>query len=185
LVRLTPQRWPREILSRISRMIHSKDRQEILRDAHFRFAVEADIKNLVVLINAAFVVEQIAIAGDRIDWLGAQKYMGAGRFVVLEQADSLLGCVYVETRGQRGYLGLLAVHPAQQGHGIGRRLANEADIHFRKEGCRAVDIRVISARSELVAFYEKLGFALQGTSAMPETAPLKIPCHYIHMSKNL
>lgn len=166
-------------------MIHSEDCQDTLRGAHLRFAADADIGNLVTLINAAFVVEQIAIAGDRIDRIGVQRYMGTGRFVVLEQADSLLGCVYVETRGQRGYLGLLAVHPAQQGHGIGRRLAIEADIHFRKEGCRAVDMRVISARSELVAFYEKLGFAVQGTSAMPETAPLKIPCHYIHMSKNL
>ena len=166
-------------------MIHSKDSQEIRRDAHFRFAVEADIENLVVLINVAFVVEQIAIPGDRIDRLGVQNYMRIGRFVILEQANSLLGCVYVETRAQRGYLGLLAVQPARQGHGIGHTLANEAERHFRDEGCRAVDLRVISARSVLVAFYEKLGFAVQGTSAMPETAPLKIPCHYIHMSKNL
>lgn len=166
-------------------MIHSEDFQELPRGTRCRFAVEADIENLVALINAAFVVEQIAIPGDRIDRIGIQKYMGAGRFVVFEQGDSLLGCVYVETRGERGYLGLLAVHPAQHGRGIGRRLANEAESHFRNAGCRAVDLRVISARSELVAFYEKLGFAVQGTSAMAETVPLKIPCHYIHMSKNL
>jgi len=166
-------------------MIHSEDSQDILRGARLRFAVDADAQNLVTLINAAFVVEQIAIAGDRIDRIGVQQYMRSGRFVVLEQADSLLGCVYVETRGPRGYLGLLAVHPAQQGRGIGHTLANEAERHFRDQGCRAVDLRVISARSELVAFYEKLGFAAQSTSAMPASVPLKIPCHYIHMSKNL
>lgn len=166
-------------------MIHSENSHELPHGARFRFADDADIENLVALINAAFVVEQIAIPGDRIDRIGIQKYMGAGRFVVFEQTDSLLGCVYVETRGQRGYLGLLAVDPEQQGRGIGRKLANEAESHFRNEGCRAVDLRVISARSELVAFYEKLGFAVHGTSPMPETVPLKIPCHYIHMSKNL
>lgn len=166
-------------------MIHSEDFQELPRGTRCRFAVDADVDNLVALINAAFVVEQIAIPGDRIDRIGVRKYLGTGRFVVLEEAGFLLGCVYVETRSQRGYLGLLAVHPAQQGRGIGRRLAHEAESYFRNESCRAVDLRVISARSELVAFYEKLGFAVQGASAMAETVPLKIPCHYIHMSKNL
>ena len=185
MAQLKPQSWPHDSISSIPSMIHSEDSQDIRRGARFRFAVEADIENLVALINTAFVVEQIAIPGDRIDRIGVQKYMRSGRFMVLEQADFLLGCVYLETRGQRGYLGLLAVHPAQQGRGIGRRLANEAESHFRNAGCSAVDLRVISARSELVPFYEKLGFAAQGTSAMPETVPLKIPCHYIHMSKNL
>lgn len=166
-------------------MIHSEYSKDISRSERFRFAVDADIESLVALINAAFVVEQIAIPGDRTDRVGVQKYMGTGRFVVLEQADSLLGCVYVEMRGQRGYLGLLAVDPAQQRRGFGRGLANEAETHFRKERCSAVDLRVISARSELVAFYEKLGFTVQGTSEMPATVPLKVACHYIHMSKNL
>lgn len=166
-------------------MLYSEGSREIPCRARLRIALDTDIENLVTLINAAFVVEQVAIPGDRIDRVGIEKYMGTGRFVVFEQALSLLGCAYVETRGQRGYLGLLAVDPEHQGRGIGHRLAREAERHFRAADCRAVELRVISARSELVAFYEKLGFAVQGTSAMPETVPLKIPCHYIHMAKNL
>lgn len=166
-------------------MCPSENSQEGLGGARLCFAEEADIEKLVTLINAAFVVEQVAIEGDRIDRMGVQKYRGAGRFFVMENAGSLLGCVYVEKRGPRGYLGLLAVHPAQQGRGIGRTLMSEAERYFRDAGCNAVDLRVISARAKLVAFYEKLGFAVQGTSPMPDTAPLKIPCHYIHMSKTL
>ena len=166
-------------------MTYPEDSREVLAGARLRFAAEADIENLVTLINAAFVVEQVAIPGDRIDRIGVQRYMATGRFFALEIAGNLVGCVYVEKRGPRGYLGLLAVHPVQQGRGIGRTLTGEAERYFRGEGCSAVDLRVISARVELVAFYEKLGFTVQGTSPIPESAPLKIPCHYIHMSKSL
>jgi ribosomal protein S18 acetylase RimI-like enzyme len=162
-----------------------EDSREVLAGARLRFAAEADIENLVTLINAAFVVEQVAIAGDRIDRIGVLKYMASGRFFVTENAGNLVGCVYVEKRGLRGYLGLLAVRTVEQGRGLGRSLAAEAERYFRNEGCSAVDLRLISARSQLVAFYEKLGFTVQGTSPMSESAPLKIPCHYIHMSKNL
>lgn len=166
-------------------MIRSEKSGGPVQHARLRFAVEADIEKLVTLINSAFVVEQIAIEGDRIDRVGVQKYMAAGCFLILESGDSMLGCVYVEKRGQRGYLGLLAVHPAQQSRGIGRRLATEAEKYLRARGCSALDLRVISARAELVPFYERLGFVLQGTSAMPENVPLKVPCHYIYMSKAL
>lgn len=154
-------------------------------DAHIRVAAAADVESLVTLINAAFVVEQIAIEGDRVDRIGVEKYMLSGRFLMLEDDEALLGCVYMEKRGDRGYLGLLAVAPERQGRGIGRLLAEQAEKRFQEESCSAVDLRVISARAELVAFYEKLGYEVAGTSAMPDSVPLKMPCHYIHMSKSL
>lgn len=162
-----------------------EDFSKFTEHARFRFASDADIEKLVTLINSAFVVERVAIEGDRIDRIGVRKYMATGRFLILESGDSMLGCVYLEKRGERGYLGLLAVHPAKQSRGIGRRLASEAEKSFREQGCSTVDLRVISARAELVPFYESLGFVLQGTSPMPENVPLKVPCHYVHMSKIL
>lgn len=166
-------------------MMPAQDFHRLIEDSRLRFASDADVEKLVTLINSAFVVEQVAIEGDRIDRIGVQKYMAAGRFLILESGDLMLGCVYLEKRGQRGYLGLLAVHPVQQSRGIGRRLASEAEKYLCEQGCGAVDLRVISARAELVPFYENLGFVVQSTSAMPENVPLKVPCHYVHMSKIL
>jgi ribosomal protein S18 acetylase RimI-like enzyme len=148
-------------------------------------AAASDAEKLVKLINAAFVVEQIAIEGDRIDRAGIEKYLRTGTFLLLEESGTLLGCVYVEKRGERGYLGLLAVDPALQKRGIGRQLSAEAEKHLREAGCGVVDLRVISARAELLAFYEKLGYVVTDTSAMPAEVPLRVPCHFIHMSKNL
>ena len=149
-----------------------------------RVAQTADIEALVTLINAAFVVEQIAIEGDRVDAGKVRAYMERGQFLLLE-APSLLGCVYIELRGDHGYVGLLSVEPALQMRGLGRHLMAAAEQYFREAACIAVDLRIISARPELLRFYAKLGFSETGISPMPADAPLKMACHFIHLSKPL
>ncbi len=99
--------------------------------------------------------------------------------------DQLLGCVYVEVKGKRGYLGLLGVQPDRQKSGLGRRLTTAAEDYFRKAGCEAVDLRIVSVRAELPPFYERLGYAATAIAPIPDTIPLKIPSHFIVMSKPL
>src|SRR5215472_4935646 len=150
-----------------------------------RLAVAADVEPLVRLINAAFVVEQPFIEGERIDPEGVRAYMEKGTFLVIEHAVGLAGCVYVELRGERGFLGLLGVEPQLQGTGLGRKLMDAAENYFRQEGCRAVDLRIISPRTPLPAFYAHLGYEQTGTSRFAPDVPVKVPCHYILMSKQL
>lgn len=145
----------------------------------------ADVEVLTRLINAAFVVEQIAIHGDRVDSNKVRGYMALGKFLLLEDAASLLGCIYVEVRGGLGYIGLLSVDPELQTRGFGSRLMAAAEEYLRAAGCGAVNLRIISARPELVRFYGKLGYAETGISPMPVDAPLKMACHFIHLSKPL
>src|SRR5262245_24250006 len=146
---------------------------------------ESDVENLTRLINLAFAVEQVAIPGERIDQGKARAFLSTGVFLVLEGHSGLTGCVYAEKRGDRGYVGLLAVEPSLEGRGFGRRLMVAAEEHLKGAGCRAVDLRVISARSELLPFYRRLGYVETGTSPIPREIELKIPCHFIHMSKRL
>jgi len=150
-----------------------------------RVAVAADVEPLARLINAAFVVEQPFIEGERIDPAGVREYMEKGEFLVAEDAAGLAGCVYVELRRERGYLGLLGVAPAQQGTGLGRKLMDAAESYFREAGCRAIDLRIISARTPLPAFYERMGYAQTGTAPFAADVPLKVPCHYICMAKQI
>ena len=150
-----------------------------------RAADVADIGTLVRLINSAFRVEQPFIEGDRIDAEGVRSYIEKGQFLVAGNSSSLAACVYLELRGDRGYLGLLGVDPARQGTGLGRKMMDAAENYFREAGCQAVDLRVISARTPLLAFYRHLGYLEIGTAPFAPDVPVKVPCHYILMSKTL
>jgi ribosomal protein S18 acetylase RimI-like enzyme len=145
----------------------------------------ADVDALVRLINAAFRVEQPFIEGDRIDAEGVCSYMAKGKFLVAGGSTALAACVYVELRGDRGYLGLLGVDPLRQGTGLGHKMMDAAENYFREAGCQAVDLRVISARTPLPAFYRHLGYLEIGTAPFAPDVPVKVPCHYILMSKTL
>jgi ribosomal protein S18 acetylase RimI-like enzyme len=150
-----------------------------------RVADLRDIDAIVHLINAAFRVELPYIEGDRTNPTGVRTYMQKGKFLLAEDAAGLAGCVYVELRGDRGYLGLLGVDPLRQGTGLGRKLMDAAENHFRQAGCVAVDLRVISARTPLPAFYRHLGYCETGTAPFAPDVPVKVPCHYILMSKTI
>ena len=150
-----------------------------------RPALPADAESLVRLINAAFRVEQPFIEGERTDAEGVRSYMAKGKFLVAGGSAALAACVYVELRADRGYLGLLGVDPVRQGTGLGRKMMDAAEDFFRKAGCRAVDLRVISARTPLPPFYRHLGYAEIGTAPFAPDVPVKVPCHYILMSKTL
>jgi ribosomal protein S18 acetylase RimI-like enzyme len=151
----------------------------------FRTASLADGPALARLINRAFRVEQPFIAGERIDLDGVRAYMEKGKFLLAEDSAALAGCVFLELRGNHGYLGLLGVDPLRQGSGLGRKLMDAAEDFFRQAGCVAVDLRVISARTPLPDFYRHLGYFETGTAPFAPDAPLKVPCHYILMSKTL
>jgi len=150
-----------------------------------RTAQNGDVPALVGLINAAFIVEQFVFDGDRINREETQAFMETGRFLVAEDSAGLAGCVYVQVRDGRGYLGLLAVDPGRQGEGLGRTLVAAAEDYFRAEGCRAVDLRIISPRTPLPSFYRHLGYAEIGTAAFSPSLQSKVPGHYIIMSKQL
>jgi ribosomal protein S18 acetylase RimI-like enzyme len=149
----------------------------------FRTADLDDVEALVRLVNAAFRVELPYIEGDRTNPEGVRAYMQKGKFLLVEDAAGLAGCVYLELRGDRGYLGLLGVDPPRQGTGLGRKLMDAAENYFRQAGCVAVDLRVISARTPLPAFYRHLDYHETGAAPFAPEVPLKVPCHYILMTK--
>jgi predicted N-acetyltransferase YhbS len=155
-------------------------------EMHIRRANDEDVPALTRLINAAFVVEQIVFEGDRVDDLGVRVYMSSGTFLVAEDSGALVGCVYIETRGNRSYLGLLSVQPESQGTGVGRRLVAAAENFGRESGSQIMDLRIISARQEqLSPFYQRLGYCFIRTEPFPANSATKIPSHFILLSKSL
>jgi ribosomal protein S18 acetylase RimI-like enzyme len=114
--------------------------------------------------------------------------MQKGTILAAENAASqLLGCVYTEVRGTRGYLGMLAIDPARQSRGLGMRIMEAAEEHLRRQGCEAVDILVLNLRPELLPIYRRHGYIETGTEAFHSPRPLKpgAECHCIVMVKQL
>jgi len=158
------------------------------RDLRIRIATIADAEKLVQLINAAFIVERVAFDGDRLDLQAVRSLMRDGSFLIAEISDlrDPAECVYLEPRCQRCYLGLLSVTPLLQGKGLARPLAEAAEDYARNAGCQALDLRIISPRTQaLLPLYKHLGYTETGTLPFPTDVTTKVPCHYVLMTKTL
>jgi ribosomal protein S18 acetylase RimI-like enzyme len=151
-----------------------------------RTATAADLPVIIPLVNAAFAVETF-LKGTRTDAERLSEMMREGFLLLAERDGQAIACVYLELRGERGYFGMLAVDPAQQGTGLGRWMVTAAEQYGREHGCKLMDISVLSLRPELLPFYRKLGYAETGTEEFKATRALKagVECYCILMSKVL
>jgi GNAT superfamily N-acetyltransferase len=151
-----------------------------------RIATPADAANITAIINAAFrIAEEFFVDGNRITQAEVEKLLEKGVFLLAETGDQLDGCVYVELRGERSYLGLLSVDPNRQQGGLGSLLMNAAESYCRERGAHFMDILIVNLREELPSFYRRRGYVENGTTPFPEDVETKIPCHFITMAKSL
>jgi GNAT superfamily N-acetyltransferase len=156
-----------------------------------RIANDTDREAIRHLVNQAFEIERFLKkgGGDRLQNDG--EYEGLwerGTFLVKKENSSLAGCVYVEPREDRAYLGLLSIDPARQGTGLGKQLNAAAEEFARRQGCRWMDLRVVSPRAEvLLPIYRRLGYTETGTQDYPPVLieKMTLPGHFILMAKPL
>jgi GNAT superfamily N-acetyltransferase len=149
-----------------------------------RAATAADRDRIIPVVNAAFAVEDFFDV-PRTDQQDMAQLMQTGTFLILEDgADRVLASIYVELRGERGYFGMLAVDPARQGMGLSRVMVEAAESHCRDRGCQHMDIAVLSPRSALVPFYNKLGYVETAREPFAGAHLVKpgVECHSIVMS---
>jgi len=152
-----------------------------------RIALPADVKQMAPLINAAFAIETF-LDGARTDEGQLAEMMRRGVFLLGYDAQGeMVASVYVELRGTRAYLGVLAVSPARQNRGFGRAMMGVAEDYCRARGSTVVDLTVLSLRPELPPFYEKCGYRETGREEFRPSRPLRngLECHLIVMSKPL
>ena len=150
-----------------------------------RIAKEGDADAIARLVNTAFLVEQFFIERDRTNPATVRNLMENGKFLLAEEAHSLVGCAYWELQGERGYFGMLSIEPSRQGTGVGHQLVNAVEKYFRDAGCKFSDLKIVNVRADLHALYHRWGYADSGTSVYDDPTPTKIPVHFIAMSKPL
>ena len=153
-----------------------------------RRATEADLPAVQRLVNSAYVVEEFFLDGGRIDVdeLITTARSG-GQFIVLEEPgnDEMIGCVCVTFGPRTGSISLLSVNPMRQGQGFSLLLVQAAETEMICAGCELAQLEVVNLRSELIPYYERLGFAVVGTTAFPKPWKLKRDAHLIVLQKEL
>ena len=87
--------------------------------------------------------------------------------IVAEQGGKYAGCIVAYPNGKEIHFGPFAVKPEFQGKGVGRFLLAKVEGLARERGFESVGLEIVDHRTDLVAFYEKLGFKLVGSGFFP------------------
>ncbi len=129
-----------------------------------------DIPQLLRLINSCYrgeeskkgwTTEALLIEGevrtdssDLVDLINAED----GCILKYTSENTIIGCVNLQKQGEKIYLGMFSVNPDFQGAGIGKKILFAADEFAIQKSCKAIKMKVISERHELVSWYIKYGF---------------------------
>lgn len=146
----------------------------------YRIARPPDVPAVVALVESAYrgdasragwTTEADFLDGRRTDEVMVSEIVADpdSRLLLAFDADRLIACCHVERHEDYAYFGMFAVSPAEQGGGVGRAVLAEAERQAREDWrVREMHMTVISVRAELIAWYERRGYARTGkTSPFP------------------
>jgi ribosomal protein S18 acetylase RimI-like enzyme len=92
-------------------------------------------------------------------------------FFVALHDGTLLGTVMAGYDGHRGWIYSLAVSPEARRRGIGTALMRYVEEELVKKGCPKVNLQVLASNAATVAFYQKLGYAVEERVSMGKLLP--------------
>lgn len=145
-------------------------------------ATSADVPELEQLVNSAYRGE-----GSKQGWTTEADLLGGARVTEASllkdianpdiniykyrNAGNLLeGCVLLQKKADKLYVGMLTVSPGLQNKGIGKVLLQHANQVAKEQCCSALTMTVITLRTELIAWYQRHGYQQTG-----ELIPFNIP----------
>lgn len=138
-----------------------------------RIATEADADEISALVNRAYrpgasahgwTHEAHLVAGDRISPEQVRTLLHTRPTILVLCRDSVIvACVHVHGDASVVWIVMLAAEPALQSCGLGKRMLRHAE-DFATSHFKAIVVRmaVLAARPELIAFYERRGYARTG-----------------------
>lgn len=171
----------------------------------FRDAVDTDAPVLAALVHSAYrgdssrtgwTSEADLLDGDRISVDDVRALIAEPDVAVLVGLDddgSVLACCELRrSRPGVGYFGMFAVRPGRTGGGVGRTVMAEAErAAVERWGAASMEMTVIAQRTELIAWYERMGYARTGeTKPFPYGevkygAPQRRDLHFVVLAKPL
>lgn len=140
-----------------------------------REATSADVSDIVALVESAYrgdssrvgwTTEADLLDGQRTDAevIGEILADPESRLLLAVASDgAIVGCCHVRrTNATTSYFGLFAVRPDLQGAGTGSALLREGERCAVGWGCQQMEMTVIAQRADLIAWYERRGYARTG-----------------------
>lgn len=80
-------------------------------------------------------------------------------FLLGVQGDKIIASVMAGYDGHRGWIYYLAVDPAFQKHGFGRKIMDEAEKLLRKMGCPKINLMIRESNIKAKDFYQSIGYS--------------------------
>ncbi len=131
----------------------------------FRPARSADLPRVVEIYLSAYralgryYYQNPDEARDYLRWCYEEEPEG---FTVAETNGKIVGFISVHTwgegQGRQGEIVEIAVDPAWQGHGLGKRLLQHAEEYARQRGCQQLFLWVGRENARAIRLYQKLGY---------------------------
>ena len=144
-----------------------------------------DFDAIATLVNRSFEIERSYLKEPPETAASVADDIKSGLYcVAVDSQRQLVGCVYIHNRHRAIFK--LAVEPALQRKGIGRRLMAGAEEYAKSAGWPQVAVSFLSVRTELLEYYHKQGYAETGEERKLARPACAIqPCHLTIMSKKL
>jgi ribosomal protein S18 acetylase RimI-like enzyme len=96
-------------------------------------------------------------------------------FLVALDAGAVVGAIMAGYDGHRGWLYSVSVHRSHRRAGVGVSLVREAERRLRALGCIKINVQVRTTNSQVVAFYQSLGFEIEPRISLGKTVAADMP----------
>jgi ribosomal protein S18 acetylase RimI-like enzyme len=132
---------------------------------------ESDHGAIAALWADVFAYPQPRNAPDKVirDKLAVQRDL----FFVALLEGIPVGTVMGGYDGHRGWIYSLAVRADLQRHGIGTALMRRVEEELVRRGCSKINLQVVGSNAATVAFYAKLGYAVEDRISMGKVPPVE------------
>ena len=132
-----------------------------------------DVSALEKLINSAYrgetskkgwATEAALLEGKRIalDELVEIIKNKINTILKYTENNQIIGSVLLTNKGNKLYLGMLAISPKLQNRGIGKKLLQQAEVHALSLGLSRIVMTVITIRDKLIEWYQRNGYVDTG-----------------------
>jgi ribosomal protein S18 acetylase RimI-like enzyme len=130
---------------------------------HVRRYDDADRTAVIALWDAAGLLHPGNDPHGDIDRKVADSPWG---FIVMDEADSVIGTAMVGYDGHRGWINYLGCHPDHRRRGVATTLMAEARRLLIERGCAKVNLQVRAGNDSAIRFYESLGYTDDQVSSL-------------------
>ena len=132
-----------------------------------------DASALEKLINSAYrgetskkgwATEADLLEGKRITLDELEEIIKNKDNTILKYTENnqIIGSVLLANKGNKLYLGMLAISPELQNRGLGKKLLQEAEVHALSLGLSKIVMTVITIREKLIEWYNRHGYVDTG-----------------------